>query len=96
MKLAFTRALILIVVLAGGSQGHAQLGVPWPRTPTIVVISAEGDPRLGLVDEAFASRAPSCWLPEQTCVALARTRNRALLRKLSALPHDGSSYSGKK
>src|SRR5262249_11756759 len=54
MKLAFTRALILIAVLAGVSQGHAQLGVPWPRTPTIVVISAEGDPRLRLVDEALS------------------------------------------
>src|SRR5215813_9752174 len=33
MKLAFTCALILIAVLAGVSQGPAQLGVPWPRTP---------------------------------------------------------------
>jgi len=54
MKLAFTCALILIAVRAGVSQGPAQLGVPWPRTPTIVVISAEGDPRLGLVDEALS------------------------------------------
>jgi len=54
MQLAFTCAFILIAALAGASQGHAQLDVSWPRTPTIVVISAAGDPRLGLVDEALS------------------------------------------
>jgi hypothetical protein len=46
----------LVLLLAGAllaSAAHAQFGVPWRKTPTIVVLGAEGDPRLALVDEAI-------------------------------------------
>ena len=33
---------------------HAQFGTPWNRAPSIAVVSAEGDARLGLVDEAIS------------------------------------------
>ena len=41
------------LVAVAASTAHAQFGMPWRRTPTIVVISsATGDPRVSLVDEA--------------------------------------------
>jgi len=51
------RIALLLAVIAGtlapeGAQ--AQLGVPWRKTPTIVVVATEGDPRIALVDEAIA------------------------------------------
>ena len=40
------------LVAVAASTAHAQFGMPWRRTPTIVVISsATGDPRVSLVDE---------------------------------------------
>ena len=45
---------VLIVAVLTGDVAHAQFGVAWRRTPAITVISAEGDPRLDLVDEAVA------------------------------------------
>ncbi|HEU4924996.1 MAG TPA: hypothetical protein VFT23_18195 [Burkholderiales bacterium] len=45
-------ALVLAVLLS--SAAHAQFGVPWRKPPAIVVIAAEGDPRIALVDEAIA------------------------------------------
>ena len=48
---------LLLALLAGAlalQSAHAQFGVPWRKTPTIVVIAAEGDPRIALVDEAIA------------------------------------------
>jgi hypothetical protein len=42
----------LIVATLTANVTQAQLGVAWHNTPKIVVIGAEGDPRLGLVDEA--------------------------------------------
>src|SRR5258708_23088271 len=44
-------------LIAGGLFGvaaHAQFGVPWRHTPNVVVVSAAGDARLRLVDEAVA------------------------------------------
>jgi hypothetical protein len=38
-------SLIAVVV-------HAQFGVPWSHTPKVIVVSAAGDPRSRLVDEA--------------------------------------------
>lgn len=44
---------MVITILTPGA-ATAQFGVPWHRAPTIVIISAQGDPRLSLVDEALA------------------------------------------
>ncbi len=44
----------LIVAGLTASVAQAQFGVPWHHTPEIVGIGAEGDSRLGLVDEAVA------------------------------------------
>jgi len=44
-------------LIAGGLVGfaaHAQFGVPWRHTPNVVVVSAAGDARVRLVDEAVA------------------------------------------
>jgi hypothetical protein len=50
-----TAGLLMGLVAVAASTAHAQFGVPWRRTPTIVVISsAAGDPRVSLVDEAVA------------------------------------------
>lgn len=48
MKIAFLLAAALLA-----STAHAQFGVPWRKPPAIVVIAAEGDPRIALVDEAI-------------------------------------------
>ena len=50
------RVIFLAMVVAGLAAGpaHAQFGVAWRHVPAIAVISAEGDPRLPLVDEAIA------------------------------------------
>jgi len=46
-------AIVMGLVAVAASTAHAQFGMPWRRTPTIVVISsATGDPRVSLVDEA--------------------------------------------
>jgi hypothetical protein len=52
--LKFTTACVLIVGGLAVSVAHAQFGVPWQRTPGIVVVSADHDPRLILVDEAVS------------------------------------------
>jgi len=52
MKL--TIGCLLIVASLTASTAQAQFGVPWRHTPSIVVIGAEGDPRVRLVDEAVA------------------------------------------
>jgi hypothetical protein len=45
---------LLIVGSLVGGPAHAQFGVPWRHTPMVVVVSAGGDPRSRLVDEAVA------------------------------------------
>jgi hypothetical protein len=52
MKLIIGYVLIIASLTAGTA--HAQFGMPWHHTPTIAVISADGDPRLSLVDEAVS------------------------------------------
>ena len=44
----------VIVVSLSFNVAHAQFGVPWHHPPKITVISADGDPRLSLVDEAVS------------------------------------------
>ena len=46
----------VLLVLSGlaADVAHAQFGVPWHNMPKIAVISAEGDARLGLVDDAVS------------------------------------------
>lgn len=49
--------VVILAVITGTlapESAQAQLGVPWRKTPTIAVVSAEGDPRVALVDEAIA------------------------------------------
>jgi hypothetical protein len=41
---------LLILASLGADAAYAQFGVPWRHTPRIIVVSAAGDPRLGLVD----------------------------------------------
>ena len=48
MKTVFLLAAALLA-----SEAKAQFG-PWPKPPTIVILAAEGDPRIALVDEAIA------------------------------------------
>ena len=51
------KALIACIAFTTGltaAAAHAQVGVPWQRTPAITVIGPEGDPRHALVDEAVA------------------------------------------
>jgi hypothetical protein len=51
---ALTLSLCLLALVTA-LPVHAQFGVPWPRTPTIAVVSVdESDPRRALVDEAVA------------------------------------------
>jgi hypothetical protein len=51
----FTPGFILLVLSSlAATPAHAQFGVHWRRTPGIVVVSAPGDPRLQLVDEAVS------------------------------------------
>ncbi|HEX4825374.1 MAG TPA: hypothetical protein VFV19_13810 [Candidatus Polarisedimenticolaceae bacterium] len=44
----------MIIASVTTAPAHAQFGVPWRHSPKIVVIGAEGDPRLKLVDEAVS------------------------------------------
>lgn len=46
-------AAALVAAVAPGT-AHAQFGVPWRYSPKIVVVSAAGDPRLQLVDDAVS------------------------------------------
>jgi hypothetical protein len=48
MKIFFLLAAALLA-----PDANAQLGLPWRKTPTIVLIAAEGDPRIALVNEAI-------------------------------------------
>jgi hypothetical protein len=50
------RLFIACVLVAGwfAWPANAQPGARWDRTPGVVVIGADGDPRLALVDEAIA------------------------------------------
>lgn len=50
------RALLVLAAALLPAAVHAQFGVPWRKPPAIVVISAEGDPRIALVDEALGYR----------------------------------------
>lgn len=51
----FTIGCVLLIVASLTTNiAQAQFGVPWRHTPKIMVISAGGDPRLSLVDEAVA------------------------------------------
>lgn len=52
-RFAIACALVIIASLTARA-AHAQFGVPWRHTPTIIIISAAGDPRLSLVDEAVS------------------------------------------
>jgi hypothetical protein len=47
-------ALTIFTALTAHSTAYAQFGVPWQYSPNILVISAEGDPRLRIVNEAVA------------------------------------------
>ena len=51
-----TRLLALLAAALLCATAHAQpgSGMPWRKTPQIVVIAKDGDPRLPLVDEAIA------------------------------------------
>ncbi len=49
----FTVACVVMAGSLAAGAAHAQSGVPWGHTPSIVVVSADRDPRLSLVDEAF-------------------------------------------
>ena len=46
--------LLAIVCTCAPLAAQAQFGRAWPKPPKIVVIGAEGDPRMMLVDEAIA------------------------------------------
>ncbi|HEY8251657.1 MAG TPA: hypothetical protein VIG70_13710 [Burkholderiales bacterium] len=46
--------LALIAGAIAAASAQAQFGMPWRKTPTIVVVATEGDPRIALVDEAIA------------------------------------------
>jgi hypothetical protein len=54
--MSWRKAACVVLIAAGltATTAHAQFGVSWYQTPKITVISAEGDPRLTLVDEAVA------------------------------------------
>jgi hypothetical protein len=52
MKLSRIIGLILIVGALVGTAAPAQFGVPWRHIPKVVVVSAAGDRRSTLVDEA--------------------------------------------
>ena len=47
------RVLLVAVLLATAPSADAQFGMLWRKTPTIVILSPEGDPRIALVDEAI-------------------------------------------
>jgi len=44
--------LLAILCTCAPLAAQAQFGRAWPKPPKIVVIGAEGDPRMMLVDEA--------------------------------------------
>src|ERR1700752_5218699 len=46
--------VVLIVAGLTATAANAQLGGPWDRRPTVMVIGAASDPRLRLVEEAVA------------------------------------------
>lgn len=46
--------LLLLTVLLSVQTAHAQFAVAWLKTPTIVTLAPEGDPRIALVEEAIA------------------------------------------
>jgi hypothetical protein len=46
--------ILLLALLLTVQAAHAQFGVPWRKTPTIVILGPEGDPRIALVEEAIA------------------------------------------
>lgn len=50
----FAIGCMLVVAGLATTLAHAQFGTPWHRTPSVAVISSDGDVRLGLVDEAIA------------------------------------------
>jgi hypothetical protein len=52
MKLRRIIGPFLIVGGLVGTVAHAQFGVPWRHTPNVLVVSAAGDPRSRLADEA--------------------------------------------
>ena len=55
MKFTILCLLLAVAGVAANTAAHAQFAVPWRHAPTLAAISsAEGDPRLGLVDEAVA------------------------------------------
>lgn len=45
---------LLLTILLSVQAAHAQFGVPWQKTPTIVILAPEGDARIALVEEAIA------------------------------------------
>jgi hypothetical protein len=50
----FTVACVVMAGSLAAGAAHAQSGVPWGHTPSIVVVSADRDARLSLVDEAVS------------------------------------------
>jgi hypothetical protein len=55
VKFTIPCLFLAVAGLAAATAAHAQFGVSWRHTPTLMAISsAESDPRLGLVDEAVA------------------------------------------
>ena len=54
IAMALSWCVVLVVASLTANVAQAQFGVPWRRTPSVAVISAEGDLRLSLVDEAVS------------------------------------------
>src|SRR5512136_15277 len=50
----FMVCCMMVVVGFSVTSAQAQFGESWHRTPKITVISSDGDPRLGLVEEAVS------------------------------------------
>jgi len=53
MKLTIA-CVLLVIAGVTANMAHAQFGVSWRYTPRIAVVTTEGDPRLGLVDDAVS------------------------------------------
>ncbi|MCA1590435.1 MAG: hypothetical protein LC734_08620 [Acidobacteria bacterium] len=49
-----TLCLIVLLTLLGTTIANAQFGDSWKRSPAVIVIYADKDERIGLVDEAIA------------------------------------------
>lgn len=48
------KLVVLLATALLASAAHAQFGRAWQKTPAIVIVADDGDPRIALVDEALA------------------------------------------